>query len=161
MSLFKAAWFKLFFVLPLLAACGFTPVYGVDGTGTKLQNRVLVDEPLTREGYVLTRQIERRLGRAAGPAYALSVTIKTTEESLAIDVDGDIERYNLVGTADYVLLDKASGAIVASGQVQNFTGYSATGTTVATLAAQRDAADRLMIILADKIVSELLVKATL
>ena len=76
-------------------------------------------------------------------------------------MDGDIERYNLVGTADYVLLDKASGAIVASGQVQNFTGYSATGTTVATLAAQRDAADRLMIILADKIVSELLVKATL
>jgi LPS-assembly lipoprotein len=45
---------------------------------------------------------------------------------------------------------------VTSGSVDNFTGYSATGTTVATLAAERDAQERLMTILADQIVTRLL-----
>jgi LPS-assembly lipoprotein len=40
---------------------------------------------------------------------------------------------------------------VISGSVDNFTSYSATGTTVATLAAERDAQERLMIQLADQI----------
>ena len=39
--------------------------------------------------------------------------------------------------------------------MDNFVGYSATGTTVATLAAKRDATERLMTILADEIVLQL------
>ena len=155
------SWSKLLFVLPLLAACGFQPVYGPSGTGTALQNRVVVDEPLTRESYLLTRQLEQRLGRGNDPVYSLAVSISTEEESLAIDADGDIERYNLVGRADYTLVNTQTGAIAAQGQVQNFTGYSATGTTVAQLAAERDATERLMVILADRIVTELLAKASL
>ena len=152
------SWFKLLFVLPLLAllgACGFTPVYGPGGAGTALQNNLLVDEPSTRQGYLLTRQIEDRLGRAATPTYGLAVTLVTSEEALAIDADGDIARYNILGTADYVLRDIATGAEVASGNVSAFTGYSTTGTTVASLSAQRDATQRLMTQLADQIVTRL------
>lgn len=161
MSWFKKTPVLLICLLPVLAACGFEPVYGPNGTGTALQNRVLVDEPLTREGYLITRQLESRLGRTNDAAYSLSVTVKTGEKSLAIDADGDIERYNLVGTADYVLVNTSTGGIAASGQVDSFTGYSATGTPVAALAAGRDATERLMVILADKIVLELQIQASL
>ena len=51
--------------------------------------------------------------------------------------------------------------IVASGNVQNFTGYSATGSTVETLAGERDAQRRLMTILADQITIELLTTVNL
>lgn len=145
----------LILMLPLLAACGFTPVYGPGGTGSALQNRVLVTAPEDRNSFVLTREIETRLGRANNPAYGLDVTITTTEERLAIDREGNTTRFNLVGVADYALRDTASGQIVTSGTVENFTGYSATGTTVATLAGEQDAQDRLMTILAEQIVTRL------
>lgn len=153
------SWSKLLLVLPFLAACGFTPVHGPNGVGTALQNNLLVDEPATRQGFFLTRQIEDRLGRANDPAFGLAVTLKTSEEALAIDADGDIARYNILGTADYTLRDIATGAIVGSGTVSGFTGYSTTGTTVASLAAQRDATERLMTLLADQIITRLYASA--
>ncbi|MDG1470286.1 MAG: LPS assembly lipoprotein LptE [Ascidiaceihabitans sp.] len=149
------SWFKLLFVLPLIAACGFTPVYGPGGVGNLLQNNLLVDEPTTRQGFFVTRQIEDRLGRAANPDYALAIELETTENALAIDADGEIARYNILGTADFALRDLATGAILETGTVNGFTGYSATGTTVASLSAQRDATERLMTQLADHIVTHL------
>ncbi|MEM8655393.1 MAG: LPS assembly lipoprotein LptE [Pseudomonadota bacterium] len=138
-----------------VAACGFEPVYGPGGAGTQLQNRVLVDKPIDREGFLLVRQLEERLGRAGDPAYRLSLELAVGEEARAIDPDGDIRRFHVIGEALYSLSDTSSGAIVRSGAVDNFVGYSATGTTVATLAAKRDATERLMTILADEIVLQL------
>ena len=49
-----------------------------------------------------------------------------------------------------------NGARVTGGRVQSFTAYSATGSTVAGLAAEEDAGLRLMRILADQIVARLI-----
>lgn len=143
--------------LPLaLAACGFTPVYGPDGTGTRLRGQVFVQEPSTQSGYLLVRYLETRLGRSGTAArYALDFNIVTKEDSLAISTSGDTTRYNLTGRVAYALRDTTAGTIVTSGTVENFTAYSATGTTVATLAAQRDAVERLMVILGDQITARL------
>lgn len=153
MSLFNRR--SVLFAPLALAACGFQPVYGPDGNGAALQNRVLVDKPEDRYGYFLTREIEERLGRAATPAYGLALNITTEEEGLATDLEGNTRRFDLIGTVDYALRDLATGQIVTSGKVENFTGYSATGTTVATLAGEQDAQVRLMTILADQIVTRL------
>lgn len=139
----------------LLTACGFEPAYGPGGTGTALQNRVLVDRPIDREGFLLVRQLEERLGRAADPAFTLSVDLRLAQEDRAIDPDGDIRRYHLIGRATYTLRSSATGDVVRTDTIGNFVGYSATGTTVATLAAKRDAEERLMTILADQIVQQL------
>ncbi|THH36623.1 hypothetical protein E4Z66_06640 [Aliishimia ponticola] len=148
---------RLFLIAPLaLAACGFTPVYGPGGTGTKLRDNVLVAAPKDRNGYLLVRQIEERLGRPSSPAYNLSLTLQTETQGLGIDEDGNIDRYNLIGAAGYVLSDAATGREVSSGTVNSFTGYSATGSTVETLASERDAYERLMVILGDQIVTRLL-----
>ncbi|WP_299027255.1 LPS assembly lipoprotein LptE [uncultured Sulfitobacter sp.] len=144
--------------LPLvaLAACGFTPVYGTGGTGAQLRGQVLVQEPSSQAGYLLTRQLETRLGRSGTAArYALDLTIDLEEDGLAINATGDITRFNLIGRVQYALRDTSTGAIITSDTVENFTAYSATGTTVATLASERDAVERLMVILGDQITARL------
>ncbi|TDK46217.1 LPS assembly lipoprotein LptE [Antarcticimicrobium luteum] len=149
-------------ILPLaLAACGFTPVYGPGGNGSALRGLVLVQEPDSPDEYILVRRLEDSLGRAQAPAYDLSYTLATETEGQAVTATNETTRYSLVGRLDYVLTARDGGTVVASGQVSNFTGYSATGTTVETLAGERDARERLMAILADQLVTRLYATADL
>ena len=154
MSLYSC---RTLLALPLaLAACGFSPVYGPEGTGTRLRGQVLVQEPSTQAGYLLTRHLETRLGRSGSAArFALDLEIATEEEGLAVNAAGDTTRFNMTGRVGYVLRDTTTGTVVTSGKVENFTAYSAIGTTVATLAAERDAVERLMVILGDQITARL------
>ncbi|APG48608.1 putative secreted (periplasmic) protein [Phaeobacter porticola] len=151
----------------LVAACGFTPVYAPGGTGSALYGAVTVQAPETlganedSDAYFLVQNLETRLGRSAAGDYGLDLKLRTRSEGQAITADNEITRYSIVGEAAYVLTRKSDGAIVASGDVENFTGYSATGTTVETLAGERDAHRRLMVILADQITTELLSTANL
>lgn len=143
-------------MLPLaLAACGFQPVYGPGGAGSALYGRVLVDEPADRNGYLLVQQLEFQLGQPTETVYRLAPELYVAQEGQAITSSGDITRYSVVGQVRYELIRLSDEAVVASGSVESFTGYSATGSTVETLAAERDAHKRLMTILADQLVARL------
>lgn len=109
-------------------------------------------------GFRLRDRLEERLGRATAPTFALDVQLGQALTPATITVDGDTTRFNLVGTADWVLRS-AAGSSLTSGQVETFTSYSATGSTVATEAAATDAAARLSVALADLIVSRLILAA--
>lgn len=154
MSLFSRR--ALIFSPVFLAACGFSPVYQTGGTGSKLQNQVRVNDPDARDSFLLTRRLEERLGRSDSPVYLLTVEVRSEEEDLAVDQSGNINRFNILGTADYTLVEEETGRVVTSGRVNNFASYSASGTTVSELAAERDAQERLMTLLADQIVVRLL-----
>ncbi|WP_298259677.1 LPS assembly lipoprotein LptE [uncultured Litoreibacter sp.] len=158
MSSFSRRFFLL--ALPALtAACGFEPVYGTGGSAEKLRGSILVDEPTTRDGFDLVAQLEQRLGRAQAPTYGMTVTLTVEENGLAISDTNDIERYNVLGRADYVVRNLSTNEDVHSGKVNTFTAYSSSVQPVATLAAERDATSRLMIALADKITSDLLINS--
>ncbi len=139
----------------LLAGCGFAPAYAPLGTAARLQDAVRADDPGDKLGFDLVGRIEERLGRAEAARYALGYRIATRSIGTGITPENDITRYQVAGSVAWTLTDIATGAEVASGSVANFTAYSATGSTVATLAAQRDAETRLMRILADGIVTRL------
>jgi LPS-assembly lipoprotein len=141
------------------AGCGFTPSFGPGGAADGLRGALLVDEPDTRDAFLLTRRIEDRLGRADSPRYGLAVKLDMTEEPMALTRNNITTRFNIVGRAAWVLRDLADGNALAQDQASSFTGYSATGTTVATLAASRDARARLATILADQIVAQLMAAA--
>lgn len=147
---------RFLLIAPLvLAACGFTPAYAPGGAATALLGTVYVQDPGDRNGFDLVERLEERLGRPEAPRYDLAYTITTETLGVGFTADNQITRYNLKGVIDYTLTDRASGARVTGGRVQNFTGYSATGSTVAGLAAEEDAGLRLMRILADQIVVRL------
>jgi LPS-assembly lipoprotein len=137
-----------------LAGCGFTPVYGPGGTASALRGQVQITAPETVEGYRLLQALRDRLGEAGTPAYVLSVTLTISEVPAATTAQGSTTRYTLPGSASYTLTT-ADGAPLAQGTVDGFTSYSATGTTVATSAAQVDARARLAQLLADQIVTRL------
>lgn len=124
-----------------------------------MQGRVALTDPVGREGYFLNQRLEDRLGYAPAPAYALGVTPVVEQTGLGATSDGFTTRFQLVGEARYILSDPASAQVLAEGSVTNFTGYSATGSTVATRTAEWDARKRLMILLADQIVDKLVFAA--
>jgi LPS-assembly lipoprotein len=151
---------RRFLLLPLaLAACGFTPVYAPGRNGAGLYGQVRVAAPDDRASFLLVQNLEQQLGRSGAPRYDLSFDLRVFDEGQAVTAAGDITRYSIVGRADFVLTGIESAAVVVSGQVENFTGYSATGSTVETLAAERDARERLMVILAEQIATQLVTLA--
>lgn len=140
----------------LLAACGFTPAYGPGGSAGKLTETVWVQDPTDKNAFDLVERLEERLGRPENIRFDLAYTITTETVGVGITTDNKITRYNLKGVIDYALTERVTGTRVTGGRVQSFTAYSATGSTVAGLAAEEDAALRLMRILADQIVARLI-----
>ena len=148
---------RFFLLMPLaLTACGFTPAYGPGGPAQGIQSSIRVADPSDKNAFDLVERLEERLGRPKADRFDLTYTIKTTATGVGITPDNAITRYNLNGMIDWALTNRATSARVTGGQVHSFTSYSATGSTVAGLAAQEDAARRLMRILADQITARLL-----
>ena len=137
----------------VLAGCGLTPV--MDPSSQRLYNQILIQAPVNRAEYELVRNLEAQLGIAKSARFALHYELKVTEDNIVVSAAQEISRYSLVGELEYSLLDK-DGAFLTRQTAKSFTGYSATGTTVATQRAQRDAYDRLMAILAGQVASALL-----
>jgi len=142
--------------LMALSACGFTPVYGPSGGG--LRGAVEVATPSTVEGYRLGTTLIERFGPAEAPRYLLTVTLAETQTTAAQTIDGDSTRFDLNGTANWSLTD-VNGMEVAKGTAQTFVSYSATGSTLATQTAERDARERLSLALADIIIADVSLSA--
>lgn len=152
---------RSFLALPLVAlvaACGFTPVHGPGGAGEALYGKVNVAAPETVESYLLVQRLEEKLGRGVDPTYDLSLGLNIQTQGQAITPTDAITRHSVIGRLNYTMTSRETGQVVASGNVENFTGFSATGDTVETLAADRDARQRLMVILADQLAVELYTK---
>ena len=145
--------------LAALGGCGFTPVYGPDGGGTALQGAVRLPEPANPNAYRFNQRFEERLGRGVSPTYDMAVTLEIDQTGMGSTSAGATTRYRVDGTAKVVLSSVATGLPVLRETVTGFTGYSTTGNTAATLAAERDALERLMVILADMVVDRLLLNA--
>ncbi|NOC85298.1 hypothetical protein GS610_18800 [Ruegeria sp. HKCCD6228] len=149
---------RTFLLMPLaLAACGFEPVYAPGGSGSALYGRVEVSAPNTVESYLLVQNLEQQLGRSAGSVndYKLDVQVSTVTRGAAITTTNETQRYTIDGRAQYNLRSNATGQIIASGSVADFVSYSAAGSTVSTLADERDAKRRLMMILSGQIMNRL------
>ncbi len=146
---------SLLAALPL-AACGFTPAYGPSGPARGLLGRVRVDDPDDKLSFDLVARLEERLGRTRTPAFLLSYEISTREQGQAIAPDNSITRYQLFGSAEYTIRDAATGDVLTKGRANGFTVFSAIGNRVESKASRADAGVRLMQILADRIVTDLI-----
>ena len=144
--------------LPLVG-CGFTPAYAPGAPATALRGRVEADAPVNRDGFTFVARIEDRLGRPDAPRYRLSYAISTQRADLAVTTAGSILRYEISGQVTWSLIAIGSGAVVTGGTAQSFTGSAATRATIAAQAAEDDARQRLMQILADQVATRLIAEA--
>lgn len=154
----RRTFLALIAALPL-AACGFAPAYAPGGPALALRGRVAVQDPDTRAAFDLSGRLQERLGSATAPRWRLAYSIATDEVGVAITPENAVTRYTLKGAVDWTLTDTTTATRVDGGRVTSFTAWSATGPTVAGLAAQEDAERRLMVILADQIVTRLIAGA--
>jgi LPS-assembly lipoprotein len=149
--------------LPLLAACGFTPLYGEGTPAAGMAGRVDVAPILGGPGFAMREELTRRLGPASAPTHVLEVEFALDRVGVALTQENVTTRYNVVGIADYRLTPLAGGAPVLTGSLRAVTGYSApaenTGSAFASRAAERDAGQRLAVDLADQIVERLALSA--
>jgi LPS-assembly lipoprotein len=136
-----------------LAGCGFVPVYG-NGPATRGQFSFETDASVI--GFQLGTRLSERLGTASTPRYVLKVAVRTSERAAAITAEGDTVRLNIIGIADWSIVESASGEQIFTDRTEAFASYAATGSTVATQTTQDDARARLAIILADMIVTRVL-----
>lgn len=145
--------------LAALAGCGFAPAYGPAGGAAALRGAVAPDAPVTRDDFALTRRLAERLGPPDAPQFRLAYSIVTEASGQAITPDNETTRFQLKGSAKFRVIEIGSRAELLAGEVESFTSWSASGTVVATSAAEEDAHLRLMRILADQIVTRLLAAA--
>lgn len=138
-----------------LAACGFSPVHAPGGPGQRLFGKVRAADPKTIDDFAFVRRVTERLGPVQDQRFDLSYNLRIAIVPQAITTDEITTRYALNGSADFTLTETGSGRIVTRGQVNNFSSYSTTGTTLATMSAEQDAHDRLAAMLADQVVTRL------
>ncbi|MBI1171537.1 hypothetical protein GC209_09060 [bacterium] len=149
------SWSRRSFLFLPLAACGFTPAFGTKGPAEKLLGTVHASDPTDKNSFDFVQRLEERLGRPTDPLYDLTYVITTDAVGVGITPDGAITRYNLTGGLDWTLTRRKDGLRMTGGHIDQFTSYSATGSTIAGLTAQTDASLRLMRLFADDVVLRL------
>ena len=142
-----------------LAGCGFTPALAPGAPATALRGRIRAEDPTDRDGAAFVQRLEERLGRPSAPAWEMDWTPQVTETLLGLQPGLGETRGQLTGTLRWDLRPLGGETPVAQGIARQSAGFSRTATPLADRAAAEDARRRLMILLADAVVAELLATA--
>lgn len=132
-----------FLLLTPLGACGFTPMYAQPGVSGSLA-RVGIETPETRTGYFLRRSLEDALagGPDATDLYRLDVLLDEQRYARGIGSDDAATRYELAVRADWTLVERRTGRVLASGQRPVTVTHDASLQPYASLSATDDAQER-------------------
>ena len=127
-------------LLPLLAGCGFRPLYGDARLEPQLA-AIYVEPVAERNGYELRNTLINVLGSNGsqrGKTYTLRIILNEANQGVALANDATITRYNDTLTVNYTLSD-AKGAEVTRGTQSSLAAYNVVTSPYSTLSAQQDA----------------------
>ena len=144
-------------VLTLAGSCGISPAGRTRGLPI---GRIAVEVPGGRKAFTLESQLEERLGRDESAVdYQLFVTLETSERRSGASGSGGIDRFAADGVAEFELIDVQSGHSLYQDKVSASASWSATDHIVSSLSAHRDAEDRMINQIADRIVTRLMISS--
>jgi LPS-assembly lipoprotein len=144
---------------PLLAACGFEPLHAQRGAVAALPP-IRIDPIPDRAGQILRNYLLDRMaprGEAGAQAYTLSIRLFEPRQVLALRRDDVISRMGYSAVASYELID-AAGKRVVAGSSNYSTDYEITNSEFATLAAQQNARERVLELVADDIRNQIAIE---
>ena len=131
-------------LLPLLAGCGFTPLYGEAGVGPSLQAVAIETPGHSRTAYFLREQLDDELGRdrGAAPIYRLTVDVQENRFPLGVRVNNVASRYEINLTVRWTLRDAGTSATLTQGVTPVRISYASADPPYAGVAAQQDGVER-------------------
>ena len=131
-------------LLPLLAACGFTPLYARNGVGPSLQSVAVETPEHSRTAYFLRQQLDDELGRdrEAAPLYRLTVTLTENRFPLGVRINNVASRYEVDLAVTWRLLDKGTGKQLTAGVTPVRVSYASADPPYAGVAAEQDGIER-------------------
>ncbi|MFX0547432.1 hypothetical protein ACEWPL_018040 [Roseovarius sp. S1116L3] len=144
-----------FLYLPT-SSCGFTPVYGSNSTAQEVLASVELEDPTNRVEQVFLKAVEQRFPRPGNPQYRVNYSIGLDYQGL--DVIG-ATRVQIIGKVVADLVDTSTSTKKFSFVVDGLAGYSATADFGET--QRRDAEERLMQILADRFITDLMIRSSM
>ena len=129
--------------LPLVAACGFTPMYATPGVTPNLA-AIEVITPQGRTGQLLAEDLNSELGlnRSQQPAYRLNLALDEKRYPRGLQVEDVASWYELSLRVSYSLVDLASGQTVTAGVIPVNISYNAVRDPYAGVVAQQDGQKR-------------------
>jgi LPS-assembly lipoprotein len=154
------SWRASLFALPLLAGCGFTPIYTSSGSSMSEQLASIHVAPVadvTNDAYARDYYPEGRSSRlsisfrdglsrtmsgSAGSPYVLKASIEERVEGFGVRSDESYTRQRITLIARYELRRSADNSLVYQSEAKSDAGVDRVRSEYATLAAERAAAER-------------------
>lgn len=151
-------YFAITALLILVAACGFSPVYGTKSVSQSFSNIDVAIIP-NREGQMLRNHLIDVLygsGYPARPDYQLIISpIKENIFEIGIDRDDEASRAQLRLSANMKLRDLNDNKVVLNRTVRTTTGYNILVGQFTTYITENDAREQSLKALSDNIVTQL------
>lgn len=134
-------------LLPLLAACGYQPLYGTSGDGARVSQKlsaISVEQQSTRTGQLVRNEIISSIGadRAHNPRYRLSFTTTSNDEDTVTTFGSDVTRKSYQLSVRYKLSDSRSGKVVQKGSTFSHVSYDKTAAPFSDYQAKISAQER-------------------
>ncbi|MEZ5999876.1 LPS assembly lipoprotein LptE [Hyphomonas sp.] len=139
----------------ILPACGFQPVYAPGGSASFASGNITVKEIPGRSGYILRRALQQELAAGLpnlGTTAILEVKLSDNLTRLQFKPDGAASRSSYTAKATYALSGE-SVSVVGSSDAE--TSFSVPDQPYGDISAQTNATDRIMRVLAGRIVDDL------
>lgn len=141
-------------------ACGFQPVLAPGGDASRLLGDVAIEVKEGRDDFEFRARLIDRIGDAGSEAsYDLRYDLVIEESVVTISDDDSIDRYTLLGSVEFSIIDRTTGIALYQQTARASSGYSATSATYPTRIAARDARLRLSQSLADQVIQLLQLQA--
>lgn len=144
-----------------LSGCGYTPLYSADATNNVSEALAQVEIAPIGQGFVgldvRTALLDHMSpnGEPARPVQRLEINLVPALGGLLVQPDSAITRYNYTLTANYKLIDVATGKVLNQGGATGTSGYNVVTSEYATVIARRDAERRAARSVGEKIVTQL------
>lgn len=146
----------------LIAGCSFEPAWIAGNNKAKtFWQKIDLKEPKTSNEFRLNRYLVSRVGDAEDAEFLLKYELFTKTKRTALSFDGKAYRIRIHGEVKFSLIHNSRNVVLISSSVKDSLGYSDAILAVTDQASERDAYERLMVLLGDKIVDELLKSETL
>jgi LPS-assembly lipoprotein len=129
--------------LPLLAGCGFTPLYATNGVTPSLSD-IEVVTPEGRTGHLLSEDLQDDFASARGkPAqYRLALNLDERRYARGLDFQQVATWYELSLRVSYSLIDIGSGRTLTAGVMPVSVSYNSANDPYAGIVAQQNGQTR-------------------